>query len=330
VIRRLPTIAIVLALLAAACRGDDEPPPAPTGPATPTGDATTFSAQVASSDLAADDEERVQIGVFSSTEDAGVQLLSFGEIGVEFSYLGADGSSPPATGPAATASFVPAAGDEDADGIGPTLTNPSDVAGVYITPAIAFPEPGVWSAAVTVSVDSGDPITLESVFPVYPEHRIPAPGDRAEATENLTMRSKGVPASAIDSRAQDGEPVPDPELHDSTIADALRQGRPALVQFATPLFCTSHFCGPTVEAQEELAREYGDVAEFIHVEIYRTYTADERVVNDAVTEWLLPDDGGDITEPWLYLIDADGRITDRWGPLFDLDEVRAALDELRG
>ena len=35
-----------------------------------------------------------------------------------------------------------------------------------------------------------------------------------------------------------------------------------------------------------------------------------------------------MTEPWLYLIGADGTIADRWGPLFDVDEVATALEAL--
>ena len=31
----------------------------------------------------------------------------------------------------------------------------------------------------------------------------------------------------------------------------------------------------------------------------------------------------------MSLIDADGTIAERWGPLFDLDDVRASLDGLR-
>ena len=107
--------------------------------------------------------------------------------------------------------------------------------------------------------------------------------------------------------------MPDPELHDTTIAEALRQGRPILVQFATPVYCESQFCGPTVEAQEALAAEYGDVAEFIHVEIWRDF--DQSVVNRAAADWLLR--GESLTEPWMYLIGSDGVIVERWGPLFD-------------
>ena len=135
-----------------------------------------------------------------------------------------------------------------------------------------------------------------------------------------------MPAAAIDSRAQDGKSVPDPELHRQRRSPRRSgDGRPALVQFATPVYCTSNFCGPTVEAQEALAREYGDVAEFIHVEIWRSF--DDSTVNRAAADWLLRE--GDLTEPWMFLIDGDGVIVDRWGPLFDLDDVRASLEALR-
>jgi hypothetical protein len=320
--RRLPLLVASFAMIAAACTSGGETEPAPTD-APPS--ASALAAQVASSDLAADSPEAVEIGVFSSTDEAGVRFLSFGEIDVAFSFLGTAGEGPPADGPATAARFVPAPGADRRSGAGPTLTDPADVAGVYVTPEVTFPEAGIWNVTVTASVDGAEPEAAEAAFTVFPEHHIPAPGDEALATMNLTVDSMGVPAAAIDSRAQDGNAVPDPELHRTTVAEALRQGRPALVQFATPVYCTSNFCGPTVQAQEALAREYGDVAEFIHVEIWRSF--DDNTVNQAAADWLLRE--GDLTEPWMFLIDGDGVIVDRWGPLFDLDDVRASLEALR-
>ena len=43
-------------------------------------------------------------------------------------------------------------------------------------------------------------------------------------------------------------------------------------------------------------------------------------MNEGAADWLLrelPDGTPEMTEPWLYLIGADGVIADRWGPLFD-------------
>ena len=108
---------------------------------------------------------------------------------------------------------------------------------------------------------------------------LPAPGDDAFRTKNLTMDSKDVEPIAIDSRAQDDEPVPDPELHQRTIAEAVEQHRPALVLFSTPVYCVSQFCGPDVEALAQLQLPITRIgAVFIHIEIWNDFP--ERVVNE--------------------------------------------------
>jgi hypothetical protein len=104
----------------------------------------------------------------------------------------------------------------------------------------------------------------------------------------------------------------------------IAQGRPVLVLFATPVYCMSQFCGPTVEALEQLAADYPDKAVFIHVEIWRDYN--KSIVNKGAADWLYRNDN--LTEPWLYLIDDKGVIADRWGPLFDTDEVGQVLSQL--
>lgn len=38
--------------------------------------------------------------------------------------------------------------------------------------------------------------------------------------------------------------TPDPDLYQLTIAEALITGRPTVIVFATPAFCTSPTCGP--------------------------------------------------------------------------------------
>jgi hypothetical protein len=96
------------------------------------------------------------------------------------------------------------------------------------------------------------------------------------------------------------------------------------VLFATPVYCQSRFCGPDTEILERLAKDYPDRAVYIHVEIWKDFT--KSVVNQGAADWLYRD--GDLTEPWLYLIGANGTIADRWGPLFDPDEVAADLDRL--
>lgn len=112
-------------------------------------------------------------------------------------------------------------------------------------------------------------------------------------TDNLTNRPTAAPREAVDSRWRDDEQLPDPVLHTTTIADAVRAGRPAVVVFSTPVYCVSRFCGPVTDMVEELARDYADRAEFIHIKIWRNY--ENKVVNKAAADWLLRNN--DLREP---------------------------------
>ena len=323
--RTRPTAALVvsLVLLAAACTGGGTDANTSTTAAPTTGASSNLAAEIVPDDFSANRPERVQVGIFSSTQDAGVQVLSFGDISVDFAYRGADGSAAPQPGPSTTFSYLPAP-TTAADGQGPALTNPSDARGVYQGEGIRFDQVGVWTATIEADIDTVGPVTLESNFAVQEQPALPAPGQKALKTENLTLASKGVKPVSIDSRAQGGKPIPDPELHEWTIADAIAQGRPVLVLFATPVYCMSQFCGPTVEALQQLAADYPDKAVFIHVEIWRDY--DKSVINQGAADWLYRNDN--LTEPWLFLIDDKGVIADRWGPLFDTDEVGQVLSQL--
>ena len=281
----------------------------------PSGTSTNFALEVASTDLYAGAAQRVQVGVFGST-DQGVELLTGGAI--PLTLVAADGGDPIQ----GQATYVPAPGTPSTKS--PALTAPSDARGVYQLEDVTFPAPGIWEAQLSFTA-GGQPIDLTTQFAVADKPFLPAPGQPALKTVNLTMADKGNP-QAIDSRAQDGAPVPDPELHQDTIAGAIADHRAALALFATPVYCQSQFCGPTTDALQQLAKTGPKTADYIHVEIWNDYQSS--TVNKAAGDWLLRN--GDMTEPWLYLIGPDGTIVDRWGPLFDPAEVRAELVRVAG
>lgn len=317
--RRLMLSTLVLAITIASCAPEEKGSDG-------TGLNTSFAAQMASTWHYAGAAQRVQIGVLASDAN-GVRVVTQGTVGLEFSYLGTDGSGELEPGPTATASYVPVPGS-DASGSVPTIVAGAN--GVYEAEDVTFDRAGVWRATLSIEIE-GVPRQLSTDFPVDPESGIPAPGMPAPKTETLTVNSKNVEEEAIDSMAGGGNPIPDLELHEWTIADAIEQGRPALVLFGTPAHCTSRFCGPEVVELQRLAAEHPERAVYIHVEIWKKYDADNRVVNKGAAEWLLrelPDGTPEMTEPWLYLIGSDGIVTDRWGPLFDSAEVAVALDAL--
>jgi hypothetical protein len=313
--RRTVALALALSIPATACTGSggDGPSPAPSRP--------TFNAEVASADLYVGTPQRFLIGVLGG-DAAGVRFLSYGEVHLSFAFLG-DGTAAPTAGPTATAGYIGAPGT-NTDGTAPTLTQPSEARGVYQAEDVTFDHAGTWQATVRADVQGDGAAEATAAFPVLARPSLPAPGQKALETQNLTIGDKDEPPSAIDSRAIDGAPIPDRNLHRWTIADAIAQGRPALVAFATPVYCMSEFCGPVVEGLEELSKRYADRAVFIHVEIWHDNAKGE--INQAAADWLFRN--GDLREPWLYLIGADGTILDRWGVLWDPREVGSELRSL--
>lgn len=84
-------------------------------------------------------------------------------------------------------------------------------------------------------------------------------------------------------------------------------------------------CEPTTEQMSRLAETYTDRAVFIHVEVWRNFATS--ALSPAASAWLLHN--GVLNEPWLYLIDANGTIIDRWPPLlFDWAQVARELEQL--
>jgi hypothetical protein len=310
---RRAALALVLLILSSACAGEGGSP-APRSPG--------LVVSVAGFDMAADFPARFLVGL--GTEDG--LYVSGGSVDLRFFFLGeqkAEGS-PKAAGEA-TATFLPLPGEE----IGAAPPNPvaapaSRGRGVYEVDEFRFDRPGLWEVEATAVFGGGDRRTGRGAFEVLPEPLVPIPGEVAPRTENLTTSSKGAPPGAIDSRAAAGGPIPDPELHRVTIAEAIEAGHPALVVFATPVYCVSKFCGPVTDMVAGLAAEYSDRADFIHVEIWRDFQ--NQVVNAAAAEWLLRH--GDLQEPWVFLIGADGRIAARWDNVADKEEIESLLDRL--
>jgi len=290
------------------------------GPGSPVPAAGQMQAFVASADLYVGEPQRVAIGLVLGDGN----LVSFGSVDFAFSYVGtAAEPTEPQPGPGAVAVYLPTPGTPEGSG-GPTVTAPSEGRGVYRADGVVFDRAGFWQVLVSADVEGLGAQRAQTTVAVRDEPALPAPGRPALPTENLTLRSPDAPEAAIDSRAATGDAVPDPELHRWTIARAVEAGRPALVVFSTPVFCVSRFCGPVTEMVEGLAERYADRAVFIHVEIWRDFEA--QTINRAAADWLLRD--GELTEPWLYLIGADGTIVERWSTLWREDEVAAALEAL--
>jgi hypothetical protein len=268
------------------------------------------------------EDQRVILGLLTPDQ----LFVSYGTVDIEFFYLGTEkGKGTAQEGPTATGRFlaIPAEGDtaEPADTSTPTVAPASSGRGVYEA-VVPFDRAGYWSAQVTAAVEDG-PLSGNTVFEVHAKPVYPAVGDVAPKTDNLTLASRDAPRAAIDSRATQGD-VPDPELHSMTIAESIERHEPAVVVFATPVYCVSRFCGPITDMVASLATRYDDRANFIHIEIWRNF--EKQVVNKGAADWIYQ--GGDLTEPWVYVIGSDGKIAARWDNVVTAEEIEAYLKKL--
>jgi hypothetical protein len=113
---------------------------------------------------------------------------------------------------------------------------------------------------------------------------------------------------------------PDPRLHQVRIADAIAQGKPQLIVFATPQFCTSRMCGPVLDIVRTLLLSYGKRVAFTHQEIWQDFA--EKKVFPTVEEWRL------ITEPWIFVVDGQGIIRAKFEGLVTERELEVALQQV--
>ena len=163
-------------------------------------------------------------------------------------------------------------------------------------------------------------------FPVQVAEQTHAPdvGDVVPASANRTLAD----VATVYELSTGAEP--DPKLYEQTIAEALEEGRPLVVVFASPGFCTNALCGPQAEVLSILRERYADDANFIHVDLYenpeeiRTQGLDIAIETPLLMEWGLE------TAEWTFIIDADGIVTHRFEAFVAESELEPALLEVIG
>jgi hypothetical protein len=312
-------LTLCVALVGQGCRND-----AGTTKAQGSGSEDGLIVKVASYDLAVG-TQRFLVGVLTPEE----RQIGWGNVKMKFAYLGTKTNQ--LTGEVVSeidASYLPIPAERGKPAPepkqGPTIVAGAEGRGVYAGEA-NFDQAGFWGVVVEASIDGGAVVEGKAAFEVLDKHRYPWVGEDAPRSENLTSASTDAPRAAIDSRAgpNDG-PIPDEALHQSTVAAGIASGKPTLLVVSTPVYCISRFCGPVTDVVQQLSEEYGEAANFVHIEVWRNFQSME--VNKAAAEWVLRDDN--ILEPWVWLIGGDGKIGARWDNVATRQEIEPALKAL--
>ncbi len=185
-----------------------------------------------------------------------------------------------------------------------------DVTGLYRA-NFDFESSGFWE----VEARLGDQEIPIADFVVRDEPTTVGLGEPAPTS--VTPTGSDQPLNQITS-----DPNPDPRLYELSVGQALQSGRPTVIAFATPAFCTTQACGPMVDQLKVLADTRGEV-NWIHVEVFENLQDPANLSYvPAVAEWGLP------TEPWLFVVDSAGIVRAKFEGAVDVTEVTDALADL--
>jgi hypothetical protein len=191
----------------------------------------------------------------------------------------------------------------------------ADIGSIYVA-EVRVQKPGIyWLLAEPEGAAA--PVQGVGNLDVKAEFAAPVVGEPAPPSETPTLASTGGDLEALSTA---GEPVR--ELYRSSVAELVAARSPFVVAFATPAFCESRACGPTVEVVDEVRRRTaGSGAGFHHVEIYEGNDPNNGV-NRWVTEWNLP------SEPWVFVVGRDGKVAARFEGHVSVDELTAAVERV--
>jgi len=198
--------------------------------------------------------------------------------------------------------------------VGIGASEPGEAEAVFVT-NLELKQPGTyWMLAEPVG---GRKIQAVGNVVVKKRPQAPDVGERAPPSKTPTLGD--APIGRLSTSK-----VPDRELYRTSVAGALDARKPFVVVFATPKYCTSRTCGPVVDVVSAVRRRHADDGvRFIHAEIYRDNDPTKGENMWVRDEWKLP------SEPWVFLVGADGRIRARFEgsvSVRELDEaVRADL-----
>ena len=200
----------------------------------------------------------------------------------------------------------------------PTTMHGDGIPVPYYPVRATFAQAGQYTLAATLA---GAPSTTQ--FTVVAPAKLPLiqPGAKLPAAQTpTTTDARGV--KPICTRQKNGAPDPCP-LHDITLADALKTGKPTAFLISTPAYCQIGICGPVLDLLLEAKPDHPNV-QFLHAEVYKDPASGSHDTAPIV------DTFGLNYEPALYLASADGTIVERLDNVFDRTEIKLGLDKIKG
>jgi hypothetical protein len=195
--------------------------------------------------------------------------------------------------------------------------DPDSAKSVYVAD-IPFDRPGKYEVLGIARLDDRLVAATSASGPLSvmkPEDDpVPRVGEPAPRIHTPTKADAAGDLASIDTR------VPPSTMHEADFAAVVGK-KPVVLLFATPALCQSRVCGPVVDVAEQVKDEHEGDVEFIQMEIYRDNSI-EKGFRPQVAAFGLP------TEPWLFVIDKEGKVAARLEGAFSAGELEDALGKV--
>jgi hypothetical protein len=181
---------------------------------------------------------------------------------------------------------------------------------------------GTWGVAMVATDASGKQTGARLQFSVAASGTTPAIGAAAPSVRTPTLADVGGDVKKISS-----DPNPDPSLYGESVDQALAAREPFVLAFATPAFCKSAECGPTLDMVKAAIKT--NPIRGINVEPYQLSWTNGRlqpvlqngdfVTVEATNAYGIP------TEPWIFVIGASGHVVASFEAVVAPEELAAAI-----
>jgi hypothetical protein len=199
------------------------------------------------------------------------------------------------------------------------------VKGVYVGHA-TFPAAGKWTADFTTAAPGSPSVTMTFSLDVLGRSPVVSVDDAAPSVKTPTLAEVGGDVAKISS-----DTTPVKRFYDTSEADALAAKKPFVLIFATPKFCQTATCGPTLDRLKPVAAAHPEMT-FINVEPYQlqytggqlqpVLTGADLTPVEATTAFKLT------TEPYVFVVGADGKVSATFELVFSPDEIEAAIQQV--
>jgi hypothetical protein len=188
-------------------------------------------------------------------------------------------------------------------------SGPGGIQAIYAA-SVPVPKPGTYFILSLTKGPSGL-IGATGELAAAPSSQIPAVGQRPPDIATDTLASTHGNESLVTTR------LPPESMASVSLNQALGK-KPVALLFSTPQLCISRVCGPVTDVAVQIQHQFGDKVAFIHQEVY---------VDNQPSKGLRPQLKAFHlrTEPWLFVMNKQGKIVARLEGAFGTTEMTQAI-----